>query len=141
MYNYTVTFVYDGDFDLPDEPEILYRKVPDMVLKKMEHHEFELVDFNLTQNYDDGYAERYIDDPYLHRSVLEIKLGLGREHLQSREAIYNRCLEAMRSGGLTLCRAYENDNPKMGMLQSIICLEAQDNTQPEFQLKNKSHGN
>lgn len=126
MNNYTVTFVYDGDFDLPDEIEIRDREVPRMVLKKMEAHDFDLVDFNLTQNYQDDYADRYIEDPYLHRSVVEIKLGLTQKDLSSREAIYEKCLEAMRHHELNLCRAYENDNEKLGMLQSIICFEVKE---------------
>ncbi len=123
MNNYTVTFVYDGDFDLPDDVDKRDREVPRMVLQKMEKHEFDMVDFNLTDNYQDDYAERYIEDPYLHRSVVEIKLDLTRKDLQSREAIYEKCLEAMRHRELNLCRAYENDNEKLGMLQSIICFE------------------
>jgi hypothetical protein len=120
MDNYTMTFKYDGDFDLPNDPEIRDAKVPGMVLEKMEGNEFELIDFNLSRHYDDDNAEEYIEDPFLHRSVLEIKLDLTMEDLQSREAIYSRCLEAMQSNKLRLKRAYENDNKKMGMLQSII---------------------
>jgi hypothetical protein len=120
MDNYTMTFKYDGDFDLPNDPEIRDAKVPGMVLEKMKGNEFELIDFNLSRHYDDDNAEEYIENPFLHRSVLEIKLDLTMEDLQSREAIYSRCLEAMQSNKLRLKRAYENDNKKMGMLQSII---------------------
>ena len=115
-----MTFKYDGDFDLPNDPEIRDAKVPGLVLEKMESNEFELIDFNLSRHYDDDNAEEYIEDPFLHRSVLEIKLDLTMEDLQSREAIYSRCLEAMQNKKLRLKRAYENDNKKLGMLQSII---------------------
>jgi hypothetical protein len=126
MDNYTLIFVFDGDFDLPDEPEVRDRKVPDMVLDKFEKQEFELVDFNLTKHYDDDYVEEYIDDPYLHRSVVEIKMPLSMEEMQTREAIYETALEALKKKELTLCRAFENDNKKLGMLQSIICFEEKD---------------
>lgn len=127
MHNYTVTFVYDGDFDLPDNPAERERKIPEMVIEKMEKHDFEMVDFNLTQNYEDNYAEHYIDDPYLHRSVLEIKVDLSLEDLKTREAIYEQCLLAVKQHELDLCRAYENENHKLGMLQSIICLRVKSN--------------
>lgn len=124
MYNYTVTFKYDGEFDLPDDPEKRDTKVPRMILQKLEAHEFELIDFNLTENYHDDYAENYISDPYLHRCILEIKTGLTRKDLQSRDAIYERCLREMQHGDLKLCKAYENENTQLGLTQSIICFEA-----------------
>lgn len=123
MDNYTVTFKYDGSFDLPNDPEKRHEFVTGMILKKLEKHDFELIDFNLTENYDDDYAETYISDPYLHRCILEIKTGLTRKDLQSRDAIYERCLREMQHGELKLCKAYENENAKLGMLQSIICFE------------------
>ena len=123
MDNYTVTFKYDGDFDLPNDPEIRDRKVPGLILEKLKAHEFELVDFNLTQNYDEAYAEQYIDDPYIHRCVLEVKIDLNIKNIESREAIYERCLEAMTQHEIKMCRAYENENLPMGILQSIVCFE------------------
>lgn len=123
MDKYTLIFVFDGDFDLPNDPELRDKKVPDMVLEKFEKQEFELVDFNLTRHYDHDYVEEYIDDPYLHRSVVEVKMPLAMEEMESREAIYERAVEALRKDELTLCRAFENDNKKLGMLQSIICFE------------------
>lgn len=123
MDKYTLIFVLDGDFDLPNDPEVRDKEVPGMVLDKLENREFELVDFNLTKHYDDDHVEEYIDDPYLHRSVVEVKLPLAMQELESRDAIYERCLEAMKHEQLELCRAFENDNKKLGMLQSIICFE------------------
>jgi len=123
MDKYTLIFVFDGDFDLPNDPEVRDRKVPGMVLDKFQSHDFELVDFNLTKHSPDDYVEEYIDDPFLHRSVVEIKLKLSMDDLQSREAIFGRSLKALEENELTLCSAFENDNKKMGMLQSIICFE------------------
>ncbi len=67
MHNYTMTFKYDGEFDLPNDEESREKEVSGMVLEKLEKHEFELVDFNLTQNYDREHAKVYIDDPFLQR--------------------------------------------------------------------------
>jgi len=125
MDKYTLIFVLDGDFDLPNDPEVRDKKVPGMVLDKLESREFELVDFNLTKHYNDDYVEEYIDDPYMHRSVVEVKLPLDMQDLESREAIYEKCLEAMKQEQLRLCRAFENENKKLGMLQSIICFEVE----------------
>ena len=123
MDYYTLIFVLDGDFDLPDDAEVCKRRVPGMVLEKMEQQEFELVDFNLTKHYDSDYVEEYIDDPYLHRSVVEIKMPLDMNDMKTRQAIYERAITALKNGALILCRAFENDNKKLGMLQSIICFE------------------
>ena len=35
MDNYTVTFVYDGDFDLPVDENVRGRQVPKLVLEKL----------------------------------------------------------------------------------------------------------
>lgn len=123
MDTYTLIFVLDGDFDLPNDPEIRDKKVPDLVLEKMEKHEFELVDFNLTKHYGDEHVEEYIDDPYMHRSVVEIKIPLKMKEIKSRDTIYDHAVQALKKNELTLCRAFENDNKKLGMLQSIICFE------------------
>jgi hypothetical protein len=120
MDNYTVTFVYDGEFDLPDDVAEREKAVPGMVLRKMRQQEFELVDFNLTQNYDHKYAKHYINDPYLHRSVVEITVPLEQNDLISRDIIYARCVLALERQQLRLQKAYENDRPDEGMLQSLI---------------------
>jgi len=123
MDTYTMTFKYDGEFDLPNDPEVRDRKVPKMVLEKLEKNEFELVDFNLTENYDNTQAERYINNPEMHRSVLEIRLDLSIRALKSREAIYDCCVRAMQQGKLRLARAFENENEKKDILQSIIIFD------------------
>ncbi|MCW4468969.1 hypothetical protein OGH69_08345 [Flavobacterium sp. MFBS3-15] len=126
MYNYTMTFVYDGDFDLPDAPDVRDSELPRMVLEKMEQGYFQLVDFNLSENYDRHIIDTYIKDPALHRSVLEIRLDMSRADMKSRDAIYARCLQAMRDGELSLIRAHENDDPDLGLLQSLIVFERKD---------------
>ena len=123
MHNYTMTFKYDGDFDLPDDKGRLEREVPKTVLEKLQSHDFELIDFNLTQNYDSSNAGRYIDNPSLNRSVMEIRLDLSRENLKSREGIYARCLNAMELGELKLAFACENEDKGRRQWQSIIIFD------------------
>ncbi|TRW26373.1 hypothetical protein FMM05_03055 [Flavobacterium zepuense] len=127
MDTYTMTFKYDGEFDLPNDPEVRDRKVPDMVLEKLEKKEFELVDFNLTENYDSAQAKRYINNPKVHRSVVEIRLDLSIRALKSREAIYDCCVSAMKKGKLCLAKAFENENEKKDILQSIIVFDMKRN--------------
>lgn len=123
MDNYTMTFTYDGDFDIPNDPEVRNKEVPGMILQKLEKHEFELVDFNLTQNYDSQYAKAYIKDAKVHRAVLEIKLDLSMRSLKSREAIYNCCIKAMKQEKLHLKHAYENEDRQKDIQQSIIVFD------------------
>jgi len=120
MDNYTMTFKFDGCFDLPDDPEIRNKKLPEMVLFKLANHEFELIDFNLTKHYTNNNAKAYIKDPRLHRSVLEIGLDLSKKDLISREAIYNKCLKALQTKKVVLAKAIENQDSDNDILQSII---------------------
>ncbi len=122
MDSYTMTFKYDGKFDLPDDPDVRDREVPRMVLKKMEQKEFELIDFNLTQNYDNSNAAEYLDS-HSFRAILEIRMDLSMRALKSRDAIYNCCVKAMEQGKLCLDRAYENENKEMDLLQSVIVFD------------------
>lgn len=123
MHNYTMTFKYDGDLDLPGDLDRLEKEVPGVVLGMLQNHDFELIDFNLTQNYDSRNAERYISNPSVNRSVLEIRLDLSRDNLKSREAIYARCLRAMEQGDLRLAFACENEDKKQGQWQSILIFD------------------
>jgi hypothetical protein len=123
MDAYTMTFKYDGLFDLPSNPESRALEVTRMVLDKMESNEFELIDFNLTANYDGSNAADYINDEQIHRAVLEIKVDLSMRTLKSREAIYKCCLEALQKGKVTLYHAYENENRQKGIYQSIIVFD------------------
>lgn len=128
MDSYTMTFKCDGAFDMPDDPGVRDREVPRMVLKKMERREFELIDFNLTQNYDGSNAQEYLKS-YLFRAIVEIRMDLSMRALKSREAIYGCCLKALEDGKLCLDRAYENENTELGMLQSIIVFDMKKNRQ------------
>ena len=113
MDNYTMTFKYDGYFDLPDDPEIRDREVPGMVLEKLQNGDFELVDFNLSENYNEGNAENYIHS-HLHRSIVEIRLDLKMRELKSRRAIFERCLQALEHNATGIILVH---NHPSGVLQ------------------------
>jgi len=123
MYNYTMTFKYDGEYTLPNELRARAREVPKMVAEKLQNREFEMVDFNLSENYDPDNAERYIANAQINRLVVEIRLDLTTADLKSRDAIYNRCLKAMKQGKLKLEAAIENENEELGLLQCIIVFD------------------
>ncbi|WP_154652534.1 hypothetical protein [Flavobacterium rivuli] len=123
MYNYTMTFKYDGEYTLPNELRARAREVPKMVAEKLESREFEMVDFNLSENYDPDNAERYIANAQINRLVVEIRLDLTAADLKSRDTIYSRCLKAMKQGKLKLEAAIENENEELGSLQSIIVFD------------------
>jgi hypothetical protein len=128
MYNYTMTFVYDGEFELPNELRARARETPLMVLEKMQRKEFEMVDFNLSKNYDPANAERYIADHSINRLIVEIKLDLSTTDLKTRESIYERCLKALKQGKLKLEDAIENENEELGCMQSIIVFDVKKRT-------------
>ena len=123
MFNYTMTFKYDGEYSLPNELRARAREVPKMVADKLENGEFEMVDFNLSENYDPDNAERYITNAQINRLVVEIRLDLTATDLKSRDAIYSRCLKAMKAGKLKFDAAVENENEELGLLQCIIVFD------------------
>lgn len=120
MYNYTITFVTNDGIAIPDGLKQSQQELPEKVLKKMESHEFDLVDFNLTKNYSQGIASHYIENCHKHRSVLEIIIELNKNDLNSREAIYNKCLKTLSEKKLYLGCAYENEVKEKNIVQSII---------------------
>jgi len=123
MPNYTMTFKYDGEYSLPNELRARAREVPKLVVDKLESREFEMVDFNLSENYDPENAERYIADTEINRLILEIRTDLTTTDLKSREGIYSRCLKVMKQGRLKLEVAIENENEELGSLQCIIVFD------------------
>lgn len=100
MDNYTMTFYCRDCLVVPPDPRMRVREVQTQVLNKMTQHKLELVDFNLTQNYQisPGYHDRGAG----YKTMVEIRLDLNRADLRSREAIYNRCLNALLHGDLYL---------------------------------------
>lgn len=93
MSNYTMTFYCRDCLAVPEESRFIQKKVREQVLDKMQQHKLELVDFNLTENY-----QHYPEYPTRgrHKTLVEIKLELSRADLKSRDSIYNRCLVALQ---------------------------------------------
>jgi hypothetical protein len=100
MDNYTVTFYCRDCINVPQEEQARQEEVCGKVLEKLLQHKLELVDFNLTENYD-TYPESHKKSSSL-RTIVEIKLDLTRSDLTSRDAIYNKCLYAMQQNKLYL---------------------------------------
>ena len=99
MDTYTVTF-YCKDCIAVSPKKEAKQEVCWQVLDKMVQHELELVDFNLTENYE-TYPDSYKKKGTL-RTVVEIRLDLDLHDLQSRDSIYNKCLYAMQNDQLYL---------------------------------------
>ncbi|MES2486697.1 MAG: hypothetical protein V4581_12220 [Bacteroidota bacterium] len=99
MDTYTVTFYCKDCLVVPAQKEAK-QEVCWQVLDKMVQHELELVDFNLTENYE-TYPDSHKKKGTL-RAVVEIRLDLERHDLQSRDSIYNKCLYAMQQNQLYL---------------------------------------
>ena len=100
MSNYTMTFYCRDCLAVPEETQLIKRRVQEQVLDKLEAHKLELVDFNLTENYD-TYPE-YHTRVGKHKTLVEIRLDLTRMDLRTRDSIYHRCLLAMRADELYL---------------------------------------
>lgn len=93
MSNYTMTFYCRDCLAIPEDAGMRQRHVREQVLDKMQQRKLELVDFNLTENYQD-YPEH--SSRGNHRTLVEIKLDLTRMDLRSRDAIFIRCLNALQ---------------------------------------------
>lgn len=102
MDNYTVTFYCRDCINIPQEENVRQDKVCGEVLEKLVQHKLELVDFNLTENYE-TYPESFKKSAKLS-TIVEIKVDLTRNDLTSRESIYNRCLFAMQQKQLRLTK-------------------------------------
>lgn len=107
MDNYTMTFYCHDCLSIPPDPRMRQKDLEQQVLQLMQEHRLELVDFNLTQNYHTypGYERRAAD----HKTLVEMRLYLTRFDLRSRDAIYNRCLNALQNGELSLSGLEEKD--------------------------------
>jgi hypothetical protein len=100
MDSYTITFYCKDCLAVTHKKEANEEKVCWEVLDKLVQHELEMVDFNLTKNYE-TYPDSHKKNTRL-RTVVEIRLPLDMSDLQSRDAIYNRCMYAMQQNQLYL---------------------------------------
>ncbi|MFP9098126.1 hypothetical protein ACLI09_03665 [Flavobacterium sp. RHBU_24] len=100
MSNYTMTFYCRDCLPVPDASQFRpHRNLHDRIRSLMGARKLELVDFNLTENYQ-TYPEYHSRGR--HKTIVEIRLDLNRMDLVSRESIYNRCLMAINNDELYL---------------------------------------
>lgn len=120
MSNYTMTFYCRDCLAVPEEPRFRQRHVQEQVLEKLEAHKLDLVDFNLTENY-----HTYPEYPTRgkHKTLVEIRLDLNRMDLRSRDAIYHRCLEAMRSDELYLSDYSETESESKNTPENLFVFD------------------
>lgn len=128
MYTYTMTFVYEGELGLPKTSLKHKKDISDIVLKKMTDHELILADFNWSGNYNMENTLSYLDEPYRCGAVVEMRLQLDMKIIQSRDAIYERCITALQQKELFLHHSEEVVEPTANRHQNII----------SFDMKNKA---
>jgi len=95
MYTYTMTFVSEQPIGLPKEVISRHDVVKSAVVEKLAIHEFELADFNWTGAYSFDNSLSYLQEPYRLKCVVELRVRLDDTILKDKEAIYQRCLEAL----------------------------------------------
>ncbi|WP_154652499.1 hypothetical protein [Flavobacterium rivuli] len=123
MYTYTMTFVYEGELGLPKKSLKDKAGVSSIILKKMAEHELTLADFNWSGNYNKENTLSYLNEPYHCSAVIEMRLRLDLNSLQSRETIYERCIIALKKKELILHHSQELNNPILNKQQNIFSFD------------------
>lgn len=111
MYTYTMTFVSEQPIGLPKEIISCHEDVKSAVAQKLALHEFELADFNWTGAYSFDNSLSYLQEPYRLNCVVEFRVRLDSTILSNREAIYQRCLEALTHHEVILRHSHYIDEP------------------------------
>ena len=116
MSNYTMTFYCKECLTVPQQLRMRQKEVCGQVREKLIEHKLELIDFNLTENYN-LYPASHKKSATL-RTIVEIRLELSRNDLRSREDIYNRCLYALMHDEVTLSSdtVFDADAPEPQLL-------------------------
>jgi len=122
MYNYTVTFVSNSTAGLTDCCEPQSAVIASLLAEKLCRGEFELADFNWSGNYSPDNSLAYLERPYKIKAVVEVVLVLDRITLQSREAIYERCLAAVLHNEVQL-QHYDIFGSSRPELKCIACFQ------------------
>ena len=123
MYTYTMTFVYEGELGLPKKSLKDKAGISSVILKKMARHELTLADFNWSGNYNKENTLSYLNAPYHCGAVIEMRLQLDPNSLQSRETIYKRCITALKEKELILHQSQELTDPVLNKHQNIFCFD------------------
>ena len=90
-----MTFVSEQPIGLPKEVISRHDIVKSTVAQKLAHHELVLADFNWTGDYSFDNCLSYLQEPYRLNCVIELRVRLNDSILKDKEAIYQRCLEAL----------------------------------------------
>jgi hypothetical protein len=94
-----------GDFvGLPSKAESYDMIIPRIVIEKLSKHELELADFNWSGAYSYDNSLSYLNEPYKFKMVVEVRVKLDIAILQSRQAIYERCFQAVKLNEVLLKR-------------------------------------
>jgi hypothetical protein len=124
MYTYTMTFVNEDELGLFSGYLNQICDVRAAVLAKLSKREFTLADFNWTGNYDPTYIRSYLNKPYHCTSVVEIRLDLDRAIISSRDAIYERCITALRNKEIDIRYSKEFYNEIIKKHQNLIIFDS-----------------
>lgn len=124
MSNYTMTFYCRDCLAIPEDVRMRQKHLREEVVDKMQTHKLELVDFNLTENYQHypEYATRG-----RHKTLVEIKLDLSRADMKTRESIYNRCFIALQQHEVELSEWTQHEEGKIP--QSILVFDMKQQAQ------------
>ena len=118
-----MTFVNEKELGLSSCSANQNNQIKKVVLEKLSQHELILADFNWVGYYDPCNLKAYLDEPYRCNAVIEIRLDLNINIISSRDAIYDRCLAALRQDEIFVKRAEEFLNTKLKKHQSLITFD------------------
>jgi hypothetical protein len=122
MYTYTMTFVSGDIVDLPFDTESYNKIIYSTITEKLSKQEFELADFNRSGTFALNNSLSYLDAPYRLNSVVEVRVKCDISVLKSREAIYARCLSALKLNEVLLQRIKCLSNLPLGP-KCILCFD------------------
>jgi len=123
MYTYTMTFVYEGELGLPKKSLKHKEDISCIILKKLSNHELILADFNWSGNYNMENTLSYLNEPYHCGAVIEMRLNLDINIIQSRDAIYERCVVALKQEELFLNKSQELVDRRLNKHKNILSFE------------------
>ncbi|RWW91762.1 hypothetical protein [Flavobacterium cerinum] len=122
MHTYTMTFVTGDIMGLPSDTESNEMIIRAIVTEKLIKQEFELADFNWSGSYTFDNSLSYLNEPYQLNAVVEVCVKLDIVTMRSREAIYARCLHALKLHEVLLKRIKCLTNLPFGP-KCILCFD------------------
>ena len=123
MYTYTMTFVSGEEIALPESTVFQEKVICDMITEKLARHEMVLADFNWSGAYSFNNSLSYLKSPYCVKCVVEVRITLDSTTILSREAIYNRCLQALKQQEVLLKRSHYIKNKKSVTEQCVLSFD------------------